>query len=279
MITSQKTKDLAGQLLSRIFPELITHMSLPGIEIHRCYDEYGPIRVFEDGTHRYLAFSEDSQQSAIDLADPSRPVFHYIQAMLLSLLYVPSPRKVTLLGLGGGSLVQTLRKYDSQMEMTVVELRQQVHAVARNYFELPEDPLIQIHIGDADDYIASLSSKTQKPSDLIFIDIYSDEGMNDIQLSLPFLEHCFHHLSASGMLILNLWDQGKGSHPKAKQALSEVFEGNALACPVEDGNLIVFAFKGGMPLINQRHLQPFAKRLSKKLVFPVYERLQAIRPL
>lgn len=273
-------KGMTSHLLAQLFPELAKHMSLPGIEIYRCYDEFGPIRVFEDGCQRYLAFSEDSQQSAIDLSHPARPVFHYIQAMLLSLLYLPSPQKVTLLGLGGGSLVQALRKYDQNLLIEVVELRQQVHAVAQTYFELPDDPLIQVHFADAAEYMSSTRlSDTQAQTDLIFIDIYSDDGMNEIQISLPFLEHCFRYLSASGMLIFNLWDQGKGSHPKAKQALGEVFEGNVIACPVEDGNLIVFAFKGGMPQINQRHLQPLARRLTKKLDFPVSERLRELKPL
>ena len=270
-----KLKSNINHLLTYLFPELATHMSLPGIEIHRCYDEYGPIRIFEDGAQRYLAFSEDSQQSAIDLLKPARPVFHYIQAMLLSLLYFPSPKKVTLLGLGGGSLVQALRQYDLQLEIDVVELRRQVHAVAKAYFALPDDPLIRIHFEDAADYM----SESKGISDLILTDIYSDEGMNDTQLSLPFLEDCFRCLSNDGILLFNLWDQGKGSHPKAKQALSEVFGGNLLACPVEDGNLIVLAFKGGMPCINQRHLQPLARRLAKKLEFPVNERLQAMKPL
>lgn len=266
-------------LFSRLFPELAKHMSLPGIEIHRCYDEYGPIRVFEEGSHRYLAFSEDSQQSAIDLSDPAKPVFHYIQAMLLSLMYLPSPRKVTLLGLGGGSLVQALRKYDMQLEMEVVELRQQVHSVAQHYFALPEDPLIHIHFDDAASYMAKHLKTDQTLSDLILIDIYSDDGMNEIQLSAPFLEHCYRQLSDDGILVFNLWDQGKGTHPGAKQALGELFDDHVLACPVEDGNLIVFAFKNGMPEINQRHLQPLAKRLRKKLEFPVSERLRAIKLL
>jgi spermidine synthase len=275
MKSSPNTDALRLALLSLAFPEYVTAMSLPGIEIHRVYDEYGPIRVFEDGPLRYLAFSEDSQQSALNLNDPGTPVFHYIQAMLLSLLYEPSPKHVTLLGLGGGSLVHSLRRYDPALEIAVVELRQQVHSVARHYFALPDDSLVQVHIDDANLYM----QQNRQISDLILTDIYSDDGMNEIQLSIPFLEHCFRSLSDSGILVFNLWDQGKGTHPRAKQALGEVFDGNLLACPVEDGNLIVFAFKGGLPQINHRHLQPQVKRLSKKLAFPVSERLQAMKAL
>lgn len=272
---SPKREAMQLALLSLAFPDYMKAMSLPGIEIHRVYDEYGPIRVFEEGNFRYLAFSEDSQQSAVDLSEPGKLVFHYIQAMLLCLLYVPAPKRVTLLGLGAGSLVQGFRNYDAQLEIEVVELRPQVQTIASAYFALPDDPLIHITIADAFAYM----EETRVYSDLILTDIYSDDGMNEIQLSSAFLENCFRSLSASGILVLNLWDQGKGTHPQAKQALGEVFDDNVLACPVEDGNLIVFAFKGGLPQINARHLQPLARRLSKKLAFPVSERLLAMKNL
>jgi spermidine synthase len=93
--------------------------------------------------------------------------------------------------------------------------------------------------------------------------------MLDLQLSPAFLTHCFNALSRNGILILNLWDQGKGMHPKAKQALDMHFGANCLSCSIGGDNLIVLAFKGGMPQINDRHLQPLIKRLSKRLPFSV----------
>ncbi len=260
-----------NKLMSGCFPS----MSIPGIEIHRAFDEYGPIRVFEDGPVRFLAFSEDSQQSALNCAYPSHLVFHYTQAMLLSLLYLPAPKYVTMLGLGAGSLIHALQAYDSQINITAVELRETVRDIAQQFFALPDHPMVTISIEDAYDFI----TQGAFVSDIIFTDIYSDEGMNERQLSLPFLEAAYARLSAQGILVFNLWDQGKGSHPLAKQRLEEVFDGPVLACPVEDGNLIVYAFKGGIPQTNPRYLQTCVKRLGKKLVFPVSERLQRMKTL
>ena len=62
-------------------------MSDLGVEIHRSYDELGPIRVFENGSRRYLAFGEEAEQSCIDLHDPAKLVYEYTQAMILALLF------------------------------------------------------------------------------------------------------------------------------------------------------------------------------------------------
>tara|TARA_R110001592_G_scaffold67059_1_gene205843 strand:+ start:16490 stop:17326 length:837 start_codon:yes stop_codon:yes gene_type:complete len=241
-------------------------MSIPGTEIFRCYDDLGPIRVFEQGSIRYLAFSEDSQQSAIDLSRPSDLVFEYTQAMFLGLIYLSAPKRVTLLGLGAGSLVHAFRQYAKELLIDVVELRPQVINVAQDWFALPiEDDSLNVYPEDAEDFMEDFCGET----DLILADIYNDEGMSELQLSPLFLNNCFNALSRNGLLILNLWDQGKGSHPKAKQVLKERFDDNCLACSIGGDNLIVLAFKGGMPQINERHLQPLVKKISKRLPFNV----------
>tara|TARA_R110001592_G_scaffold103247_3_gene290995 strand:- start:529 stop:1335 length:807 start_codon:yes stop_codon:yes gene_type:complete len=251
-------------------------MSIPGTEIFRCYDDLGPIRVFEEGSVRYLAFSEDSQQSAIDLSRPSDLVFEYTQAMLLGLIYFPAPKRITLLGLGGGSLVHAFRQYSKELLIDLVELRPLVIKVAQDWFDLPrEDDRLNLFPEDAEAYMAGFYGET----DMILADIYNDEGMLDMQLNSSFLTDCFNALSRNGVLVLNLWDQGKGSHPKAKQALDVHFSANCLSCSIGGDNLIVLAFKGGMPQINDRHLQPLIKRLHKRLPFSLAQFVQKLKPL
>lgn len=249
-------------------------MSIPGYEIYRCYDEIGPIRVFEDGMRRYLAFGEDSQQSCVDLANPATLVFEYTQAMALALLYQPTPKQTALLGLGAGSLVHCLQKYDPQMQLNIVELRSKVAEVAQQWFALEISPATSLHFGDAGDY---MSNAEHDKCDLIFADIYNDDGMIQMQLSEIFLKHCYDHLNYEGVLVLNLWDEGGGSHPLAIQRIQDLFGDHCLTCLVEGGNLIVYAFKGGLPQINTRRLQPQAKRLAKQLNFPVQKLIEHIK--
>jgi spermidine synthase len=251
-------------------------MSIPGTEIFRCYDDIGPIRVFEEGSRRYLAFSEDSQQSAIDLSRPSDLVFEYTQAMLLGLIYFSNPKRITLLGLGAGSLVHAFRQYDHELLIDVAELRPQVIKVAQDWFGLPtDDDRLNLHAMDAGQYMSEFSGET----DLILMDVYDDNGMLDIQLEATCLRDCFNALSRNGILVMNLWDQGKGSHPKARQALDALFGSDCLSCSIGGDNLVVLAFKGGMPQINERHLQPLIKKVNKRLPFSLTQLVGKLKKL
>ena len=249
-------------------------MSDLGLEIHRCYDALGPIRVFENGALRYLAFGEAAEQSCLNLTSPSTLVFEYTQAMLLSLLYRPSPKRVTILGLGAGSLVHALHAYDPATDIDVVELREKVVEVAREWFALASFSGLTLSIDDAAGYI----SHQHALSDLIFADIYNDEGMIESQLSSSFLAGCYKNLSDDGILVLNLWDEGAGSHPLAIQAIRDLFgRHHCMTCLIEDGNLIAYAFKSGVPESNVRRLQPLAKKLAKKMNIPVHKLLSRIK--
>mgnify|MGYP000498287725 CR=1 FL=1 len=241
-----------------------------GHEIHRCYDEFGPIRVFENGALRYLAFGESAEQSCVDIQNPAKLVYEYTQAMMLSLLYFPKPKQVTLLGLGAGSLVHALHHFDPSVSIQVLELREKVIEVAQMWFALEAFSELTLELGDAANYIA----KDHAPSDLIFADIYNDEGMIDAQLSNGFLSGCHKNLSDQGILVLNLWDEGGGSHPLALQAIRDLFgHHHCMTCLIEEGNLIAFAFKSGVPEINIRRLQPMAKKLAKKMQIPIHKLL------
>ncbi len=251
-------------------------MSIPGHEIHRSYDDWGPVRVFEDGQRRYMAFDSDAEQSCVDLSSPATLAYQYTQAMMLALLFQPRPRRATVLGLGAGSLLHCLHAYDPQLQLDAVELRPLVAEVAQQWFGLQLSPQLRLHIDDAERYMQRSEAAA---SQLIFTDIYNDHGMIDSQISDAFLQYCFDHLSDDGVLVLNLWDEGRGINPQAAQQLWNQFGDNCLSCPVEDGNLIALAFKSGMPNYNPRRLQSALKQLSQRLEFPLHQLAGKLRPI
>ncbi len=248
---------------------------MQGTEIARNFDEYGPIYVYDDGPYRYMSFGSGGEQSRIERSRPEYPVYQYLQAMLLGLLYQPDPQRALMLGLGGGSLVHALLSYSASLQVCVVELRQQVRDIASEYFLLPDTQRLTITISDALEYLCQEST----PSDLIFTDLFSDSGMQHQQLQKEYLEQCYRLLSDQGVLVLNLWDEGYGYHPLANQQLSDLFGDNWLCCTVDSGNLIAFAFKNGKPESNPRALLNGAKKLEKKLGFPARKLLNRLREI
>ena len=69
--------------------------------IYSCADEYGPIAVVEEATSRTLHFGSTARQSTMYLNDSVRLALSYTRCMLAGLLFVPPPRRVLVLGLGG----------------------------------------------------------------------------------------------------------------------------------------------------------------------------------
>ena len=246
-----------------------------GTEIARYFDEYGPIYVYEDGPFRYLSFGSGGEQSRIELNRPEYPVYQYMQAMLLGLLYQPRPQQVLMLGLGGGSLVQSLLSYSDHVMINVVELRPQVFATAVKHFMLPVSDRLTITVDDA---LTHLQQATE-PQDMIFTDLYTDAGMQHQQLQQEYLQACYRLLDDQGVLVLNLWDEGQGFHPLANQQLTELFGNNWLCCTVDSGNLVAFAFRGGKPESNPRSLLNGAKKLEKKLGFPARKLLNRLKEI
>ena len=87
---------------------MITHL---GRELHRRYDEFGPILVFDDGNKRYLSFGTADEQSCQLNSAPLQLQHEYARAMAAVLVQFSDaalPTQITLLGTGGGTLAAAL---------------------------------------------------------------------------------------------------------------------------------------------------------------------------
>jgi len=246
---------------------------LPGYEVFCTRDAYGLIRVLEDGPYRTLCFDSYGEQSAVDLTVPPRLVFDYTQAMILGLCFVERPRHVTLFGLGGGSLVNSLLRFSDSLRLRVVELRPAVVEVAHEWMGLERSDRLETIIDDARHYVESKPIR----SDLLFVDLFDDEGALSFVYDEQFLLGCRGCLTPNGVLVLNLWEQHKGDHPSARRALWEVFGDGCVFCPLENGNLIAYAVNQGPIVLNHRRLVAKARPLVYKLDINLNQCLSRLR--
>src|SRR3954464_14339675 len=93
--------------------------------------------VAQDGNSRSLHFTRGETQSSMRLDRPDELRIDYTRTMMGFLLLNPRPRAITMVGLGGGSLVKFCRRYLPQTKMTVVENNPGVIAL-RKEFGIPE---------------------------------------------------------------------------------------------------------------------------------------------
>ena len=62
--------------------------------------------VIDDGKSRFLYFNVRLMQSEMSLKAPNDLAIRYTQKMMAFLLFQPHPKRIVLIGLGGGSLIK-----------------------------------------------------------------------------------------------------------------------------------------------------------------------------
>lgn len=193
---------------------------------------------------RTLHFESESVQGAMRLGYPWDLALEYTRVMMAGLLMRDEdrfPRNVLLIGLGAGSLAKFLYRNCPLAHLTVVEINPRVEDVARECFELPNDPArLHVVIGDGVEYMKAAGQKY----DLIMVDGFNEHGHPGELNALPFYQACRARLSEQGLLAVNLIGLCNGL--KGGFALIEfAFANRAVMFPrCKSGNTIAFAATG-----------------------------------
>lgn len=224
--------------------DLLAQLVLAGEEekeIFRTEDSFGPVVVQEYGGLRVLSFDSPFEQSAMRLDNPLALVHDYTRAMLLVLLF-KEPTQITLLGLGGGSLLRVLHRHCEQATFQVVELRKSVIQIAQAHFSIPRDERTVIHNRNGFVYLNEVKKHT---SEVIFADMYQAKAMEPFQGSTRFLEQCWQLLTPDGWLAINFHKLPAFDHPYM-QKLCRLFP-EVLCCGTDSGNYVVMCSKQSLP--------------------------------
>lgn len=223
-------------------------------------DNLGPIHVLENGKTRVLSFQDGDEQSKMNLAQPWVLQHEYTQAMLIVLLF-KQPKRVTILGLGGGCLLTALQHLVAGIHINAIELRQEVIDIAYQYFQLPRSKRIQIFHQDANVYIRQ---KPERKVDVFFTDIYHTQGMDESVLKAVFIERCAEQIKDDGWLILNCWSEHT-NHPELIESLQHHFI-DIRGVNTGTGNWVIFACKQWQD-ISDTQLKSQAQKMSSELGF------------
>ena len=210
-----------------------------GVIIHRSQDRFGAIEVVEDELVRALHFGNSVRQSAMSLHRPEYPVLAYTKAMLGGLLFQSSPRRVLMIGLGGGSLAKFLFHHFPHCVLDVVEHREHVVKIAHGYFLLPEDPRLRVHIADGSAFVQDMAASSSDRYNLILVDAYDDAGMADDMGQPPFFDACRTLLTTDGALVNNLWGNDRPRYTHILRRLRRCFDSTPMLLMVEGTNNVV----------------------------------------
>lgn len=195
--------------------------------------------VLDNAGLRALHFSLGYVQSIMDIDNPSTLVLAYAQRMMAFLLFNPRPRRITMLGLGGGSLASFCHRHLPAADLTALEIDPHVIALRALFGVPPDDGRFRVIEGDGVRWIEDANTRC----DVLLVDAFGAEGVATELLERDFYAHARHHLGGRGVLVMNVAGE-RSSYAAHVARLLDVFDERVIAIPVrEDGNHIVFAFR------------------------------------
>ena len=173
--------------------------------------QYSHIRVHRRGTMRTMAFVRDTGEEAletqIDLARPHELRFTYLQHMFLSYVFRPEQERVLIVGLGGGSMVHFLKRYDPNVYVDAVEIDPVVVGIAAKYFGIRNEEKVNVVTADGFDYLA----ETQQRYDVIYMDAFLRPSRETDTTGIPlklqtlrFYQSTQEKLKPGGLMVFNL---------------------------------------------------------------------------
>jgi spermidine synthase len=219
---------------------------------HEEVSSFSTIRIRRDGDVRAMTFVRDNGQeviqSRVNLNAPHTLVSPYARGMFASYLYQPQPRRVLIVGLGGGAMVRFLTHHEPEAQIDAVEIDPAVVRLADQYFDVRSGGNVRVHTADAVAFVGSVMD----PYDLILMDAFlrpsSDTDTTGVPTrlkTLEFLGRLKQALAPGGVVAFNVNEHGSMADDIA--AITTAFgQATVYRSPPSD-NKVVIATTGAMP--------------------------------
>jgi spermidine synthase len=160
----------------------------------------------------------DYTESVSNLNDPDDLPLRYAQVMTIATIYPAEPKRILMLGLGGGSLSTYLGRFLPDAAIDTVEIDRRVIDVAKTYFGIRETE--RMRYLDADGRV--FLNRNRGLYDLILLDAYRGGFVPFHLLTKEFYALVKQRLAPGGAVASNVHDGTKLYHSTVK-TLGEVF--------------------------------------------------------
>ncbi len=153
----------------------------------------------------WMLLIEGTQQSHVDLADPSRLVFEYMRRIGHVIDLLP-PGPLRAVHLGGGAM--TLARYTSatrpRTRNLVIEIDGALTELVRTHLPWPREYQIRVRTAEARTALEALPDES---ADLIVLDVFASARTPGSLTSVEAFGHVRRTLTTSGTLVANIADE------------------------------------------------------------------------
>ena len=186
---------------------------------------YNDIYVIRKGDYRELWFKGNDGdyflQSRVDIGRQKQLALVYSNMMMASLLFCPNPRRLLMVGLGGGSVTNFLSKWFPDLKIDVVEIDEKVIEISKKYFFLKESNRYRIFQEDGRVFIKN--RKGQEQYDWIVLDAFKSGSIPYHLKTHEFYKEIRSVLKPNGVVGSNLYGKGNSLKPRDTKTFLSVF--------------------------------------------------------
>ena len=185
---------------------------------------YNDIYVIRNGEYRELWFKGNGDyflQSRVDIRKKKQLALVYSNMMMASLLFCPKPRRLLMIGLGGGSVTNFLSSWLPDLKIDVVEIDEKVIEVSKKYFFLQESDRYRIIQGDGRIFVKN--RKGQDQYDWIILDAFKSGSIPYHLKTHEFYKEIRAILKPNGVIGSNLYGKGNSLKPRDIKTFLSVF--------------------------------------------------------
>lgn len=200
----------------------------------------------EGGGLRALRFGRDGvRQSLVKRGDPEYLGLPYARAVMTGLALCDEPRRILVVGLGGGTLPAFLRKRYPEATIDAVEIDPEVVHVAKQYLGFREDARMRAHVADGRKFIEAVAL----PYDAIFLDAFGSDAVPPHLTTREFLAAVRRAVAPGGVVIGNVWARESNRlYDSMVRTYRDVFDELYVVRASGSGNRIFLALPRKEPL-------------------------------
>ncbi len=198
--------------------------------------------------------------SSIDISRPLNLLGKYAQAMMLSLVFKPQPKRLYMLGFGGGRIPMVLHHYFPDISIEASEHSQGVVQLAEACFGISSDDRMKISVADGREHLSRFPNNS---FDIILLDSFSGVGEHPNKLSTKeFYQLCKSRLSPDGVVATNLVD----NNPYFKQKVATFCAAFKYSYKYESAGVYIF-FGSDVDNFSQSEFSDKAKEIAAQYEF------------
>lgn len=167
---------------------------------------------------RVLYGNRNTPQSGAALDGEPDLLFDYNQRFL-EMIMSCQPKK--LLVIGGGAFMLPIAAFHRfpEMSIDVVEIDPLLVTLSRDFFDLPDDPRMSVHVGDGANFVA----QTKERYDMIILDAFSGFTIPHHLIENEAITQYKHRLTKDGVIAMNFISEYKPNRGRLAHELISSF--------------------------------------------------------